>query len=80
MMKLYIGHYWVPFPASEYGGTWAVIAGDEEECEKLLRMEADGGSYKEYHYRIQKEVKSAQVFDLDPNSSHAPRVVDTFFS
>ena len=79
MMKLYIGHYWVPFPASEYGGTWLVIASDEEECEKLLRMEA-GTSYKEYHDRIQKEVKSAQVFDLDPNSSHAPRVVDTFFS
>ena len=78
-MKLYIGHYWVPFPSSEYGGTWAVIAGDTQECVELLRKDASS-LYSEYHDRIQKVVESAQVFDLDPNSSHAPRVVDTFFS
>ena len=78
-MKLYLGHYWVPFPSSEYGGTWAVIASDEQECVELLRKNA-GDYYEEYHDRIQGEVESAQVFDLDPNSSHAPRIVDTFFS
>ena len=33
-MKMYIGRYWVPFPRSEYGGMWSVIANNQDECVK----------------------------------------------
>jgi hypothetical protein len=35
-MNLYTGQFWIPFPRSEYGGLWVVIAKDREECVNLL--------------------------------------------
>jgi hypothetical protein len=40
MMNIYIGKYWVPFPSSEYGGTWSVIAENEAQCVELLKESA----------------------------------------
>ena len=39
-MKLYVGDYWVPFPSSEYGGTWVVTANSEEEAVKMLTQDS----------------------------------------
>jgi hypothetical protein len=36
-MNLYIGDYWAPFPSSEYGGTWSVIAENVDQCIDILR-------------------------------------------
>ena len=36
---LYIVDYWVPFPASEYGGVVNVIASNDQECFNLLSEE-----------------------------------------
>tara|TARA_A200000159_G_C6990589_1_gene201485 strand:+ start:158 stop:394 length:237 start_codon:yes stop_codon:yes gene_type:complete len=39
---LYIVDHFIPFPRSEYGGIWNVIAKDHEECFDLIANEDDG--------------------------------------
>ena len=38
---LYIVDHFVPFPQSEYGGVWHVIAKDDEECFDVVVSEDD---------------------------------------
>lgn len=77
-MRMYIGEYWVPFPASEYGGTWCVIAEDEEQCIEILK---ENDSYnEEYFSEIPKSVSEAKVFDLDENVHQTSKIVQLFFT
>lgn len=76
-MKIFIGNYWIPFPSSEYGGTWTVIAKDEAECVELIK--ANYGEFdSEYEYRIPEVVSKSQSFEL--SGDHVARVVDVFFT
>lgn len=45
----YIVEHYVPFPQSEYGGIWNVIAEDDEECFDLITAQ-DDGNFNEKHY------------------------------
>ncbi len=75
MMNIYVGKYWVPFPRSEYGGTWTVIAENEAQCAELLKESA----YEdEDEYLIVEAVSTSKRFGLtgDP----APMVLDTFYT
>jgi hypothetical protein len=78
-MNLYIGDFWVPFPSSEYGGMWTVMAKDEAQCVKLLSNIA---WFDEYDYLIPEAVQKAKVFQLDENnvSNQMARVIETFFT
>jgi len=75
MKYLYIVDYWIPFPASEYGGVISVIAENDNEVHDLLldwRNEYDS----EYDSRIMERVVNAHKFALvDEEPS---RIVDTF--
>ena len=77
-MFLYIGDYWVPFPSSEYGGNWVVMAEIEEQCIDLLKEI----TYRdEYNDEIVNAVRSAKVFQLDDSTVRdEPHVVDHFFT
>ena len=79
-MFLYIGNYWVPFPSSEYGGTWVVMAENEEQCVELL--ESLQYSREEYEHLIPNAVTQAQVFQLDENAltNRTPRIIDSFLT
>ena len=35
-MNLYIVDHFIPFPQSEYGGVWNVLASNDEECFDLI--------------------------------------------
>lgn len=74
-MNIYIGKYWVPFPTSEYGGTWTVIAENEAQCVELLK---NSGYTDYYDSQITEAVANAKRFGLtgDP----APMIVDTFYT
>ena len=40
---LYVVDHYVPFPSSEYGGIWNVIAQDDDECFDLITaQDAEG--------------------------------------
>jgi hypothetical protein len=75
MKYLYIVDYWIPFPASEYGGVISIIAENDNEVHDLLldwRNEYDS----EYDSRIMERVVNAHKFALvDEEPS---RIVDTF--
>jgi len=63
-MKIYIGSYWVDFPMSEYGGMWAVVAKDENECFDILK-ESQSGFYKdELDDDIRQAIKDAKWYEL----------------
>ena len=57
---LYIVDHFVPFPQSEYGGVWHVIAKDDEECFDVVVSEDDDlniGCYSKLRENIGYSVK-----------------------
>jgi hypothetical protein len=64
-MKIFIGSYWVPFPSSEYGGSWVVIAKDKDECVEVLEQATSGWlGDRQYNDRIPQAVEEAEHYEL----------------
>jgi hypothetical protein len=78
-MNLYVGDFWVPFPSSEYGGTWTVVAENVDQCIDILCESAYSG-YEEYESLIPDVVAKAKCFELNPEKTYTCGVVDTFFT
>jgi hypothetical protein len=74
---IYVGEFWVPFPSSEYGGSWSVIASDKNEVATLLRAEVTE-YYKQYDENMLESIEKAKYFELacEPKSM----VINTFFT
>lgn len=75
MKYLYLINYWVPFPASEYGGVVSVIAENDEECYDLV-VDWDNEYYTEYYTHAMENIKKAPRFLLAEEEDS--RVVDAF--
>lgn len=76
-MKIFIGSYWIPFPLSEYGGSWVVVAKDKDECVALLERDTTGwGGYHEHNDRIPQAVEDATHYELA--GQHKAHVVKMF--
>ena len=74
---MYIIDHFVPFPQSEYGGVWNVIAKDDEECFDVVVSEDDEsniGCYTKLRENIKKSTKYAL---MDDESS---KVVSSFLT
>ena len=57
---LYIVDHFVPFPQSEYGGVWNVIAKNDEECLDVIVSEDDDlniGCYSKLRENISHSTK-----------------------
>lgn len=71
---LYILDYWVPFPASEYGGLITLIAEDNQEAFDILsnedQLESDYG-----HLIMEQIVKSTRLKLADEYESG---IIDVF--
>ena len=72
MKTLFIVDHYVPFPQSEYGGVWNVLADNDEECFDLITADDDSNSFeyygtlrenisKSYKYTITSETESGIV-------------------
>ena len=74
---IYVGEFWVPFPSSEYGGSWSVIASDKNEVATLLRDEVTD-YYKQYDENMLESIEKAKYFELacQPKSM----VINTFLT
>ena len=46
---MYIVEHYVPFPQSEYGGVWNVVAANDNECFDLI-VEKDEGNFNRQYY------------------------------
>jgi len=72
----YVVNHYVPFPSSEYGGIWIVIAEDDEECFDLITE--NEGDYPEYYNKLRENIIRATKFKLtdDPES----KIVESFIT
>ena len=62
---LYIVDHFIPFPRSEYGGIWNVIADNDEECFDLITA-ADSSDFNvQYYGDLRENITSGQVYKLD---------------
>jgi len=61
---LYIVDHYVPFPSSEYGGLWNVVAEDDNECFDLITGEDSGGFYETYYTDLKENILNARVYEL----------------
>lgn len=59
----YIVNHFVPFPTSEYGGIWNVIAESDEECFDLISERDE--NYNEQHYgQLRENIMKSMNFEL----------------
>lgn len=60
---LYLVDHFVPFPSSEYGGIWNVIAENDNECFDLIVAE-DNNLYQKHYYKLKENIANSQKFAL----------------
>ena len=63
MKFIYIVDHYVPFPSSEYGGVWNVVAEDDEECFDLI-TEEDGEFNSYYFSELRQNINKADKYSL----------------
>jgi hypothetical protein len=61
---LYIVDHYVPFPSSEYGGLWNVIAETDDECFDLIVGEDDGNFYEKFYSNLKENILNARTYVL----------------
>lgn len=61
---LYIVDHYIPFPSSEYGGLWNVIAEDDDECFDLITAEDDGNFNEKFYNQLRENIINARLFEL----------------
>ena len=71
---LYVVDYWVPFPASEYGGLITLIAENDAEAFKLL---SDEESFNEdYGHLIMEKIITATKLEL--SNEYESDIIEVF--
>ena len=65
MNKLfYIVDHYVPFPSSEYGGIWNVIAEDDDECFDLITGADDGDFNQKFYAHLRENILKSRTYAL----------------
>ena len=73
---LYIVDHYIPFPSSEYGGLWNVIAENDNECFDLISAEDSDNFYEQHYTTLRENVLSARTYALAEDVESA--VVESF--
>ena len=73
---MYIVNHYIPFPQSEYGGIWNVVATDDEECFDLI-VDEDDGLNNDHYSHLRENIMNASVFEL-ANDNVASGIVEQF--
>ena len=71
----YVVDHFVPFPTSEYGGIWNVVAEHDDECFDLI-VDEDGGFNEQYYNRLRENIMKAPTFQLA--NEHQSEIVEEF--
>ena len=71
----YVVDHFIPFPSSEYGGIWSVIAKDDNECFDLIVTE-DNNQYSQHYNKLRENVIKAQKFALA--DEYVSGIIDSF--
>ena len=79
MKYIYIVDHFVPFPQSEYGGVWNVIAENDDECFDLITEQDDDLNLQFYQKLRENVVKSPKYKVIDDNSLQSD-VISSFLT
>ena len=71
----YIVDHFVPFPTSEQGGIWNVVAEHDDECFDLI-VDEDVGFNEKYYNRLRENIMKAPTFQLA--NDHQSEIVEEF--
>jgi hypothetical protein len=63
---MYVVDHFIPFPASEYGGIWNVVAESDDECFDLI-TENDDGLNQQYYNRLRENIMKAPTYAIAEN-------------
>jgi len=63
---LFVVEHFVPFPQSEYGGLWVVIAENENECFDLITAQDQEFNVK-FYSELRHNIQNARVYALSDN-------------
>tara|TARA_B100000287_G_scaffold431533_1_gene488969 strand:+ start:1579 stop:1815 length:237 start_codon:yes stop_codon:yes gene_type:complete len=74
---LYIVDHFVPFPQSEYGGVWNVIAKDDEECFDIIVVDDDELHFG-YYTKLRENIKKSYKYMIVDDEKS--RVVSSFIT
>ena len=77
MKRLYIVEHFVPFPTSEYGGLWNVVAETDEEVYDLI-VEDDGELNTQYYGKLRENIMKSSKYSLVDEVES--KVVDSFLT
>lgn len=78
MKFIYIVDHYVPFPSSEYGGIWNVIAENDEECFDLITKYDGDDEYNSHYYgNLRENILKARTFALNQQNVESC-VVESF--
>lgn len=72
----YIVDHYVPFPSSEYGGIWNVIAENDDECFDLITEVDEGDWNSQYYSNLRENILKSTTFALAEDVES--RVVEEF--
>lgn len=61
---LYIVDHYIPFPSSEYGGVWNVIAESDDECFDLITAEDEDNFYEQHYGDLRENIQKCDYFEL----------------
>jgi hypothetical protein len=75
---LYIVQHYVPFPSSEYGGIWNVIAENDEECFDLITSEDYEDLESQYYPNLRENILKASTSALSEDIESS--VVEVFLT
>lgn len=74
---LYIVDHYVPFPSSEYGGMWNVIAEDDHECFDLI-TKYDEEFNVDFYTILSNNIQNARVYALSEEEKVESAVIESF--
>jgi len=64
----YIVDHFCPFPTSEYGGLWNVIAENDDECFDLI-AQSDEGFNQKFYSNLRENIINSRTYALSENVS-----------
>ena len=77
MKRFYIVEHFVPWPQSEYGGLWNVVASSDEEVYDLI-VEDDGELNTQYYGKLRENIMKSSKYSLVDEVES--KVVDSFLT
>jgi len=60
---LYIVDHFVPFPQSDLGGVWNVIANNDEECFDIITSD-DDDTYPQFYSTLRENISKSDKYTI----------------